>query len=104
VWPASVEIHDTQAHWNSLWPNQFCVSVPERVWLFVFVEHFHRYTRGNKPVLATPLPEGCSIPNYNFNYSHDGELVCAGSEPEVIIGGKDKKSFVSFFVDLVLFS
>ncbi len=67
------------------------------------------YTKGNKPVLATPLPPGCVMPNYNFNYSHDGELVCAGSEPEVIIGGlrrkkeRREKSFDLFFLFITFY-
>lgn len=58
------------------------------------------YTKGNKPVLKTPLPPGCDMPNYNFNYSHDGELVCAGSEPEVIIGGLQKQKRNQYFLTL----
>ena len=44
------------------------------------------YTKGNKPVLATPMPPTCSLPNFNFNYSHDGDYLVGATEPCSIVG------------------
>jgi 4'-phosphopantetheinyl transferase len=44
------------------------------------------YTKGNKPVLGSPVPPGCAFPNFNFNYSHEGELVVGACEPSCIVG------------------
>ncbi len=44
------------------------------------------YTKGNKPVLGCAAPPGCTMPNYNFNYSHEGELVVGATEPSSIVG------------------
>lgn len=44
------------------------------------------YTKGNKPVLGFKVPSTCRFKNYNFNYSHEGDYIVAGSEPCSIVG------------------
>lgn len=41
-------------------------------------------TKGGKPFLQAPLPEG--LPNFNFNISHDGRWVVLASDPLRLVG------------------
>lgn len=43
-------------------------------------------TKGNKPILSTPIPATCPFKNFNFNYSHEGDMVVVGAEPCSIVG------------------
>lgn len=44
------------------------------------------YTKGNKPILGIALPDSCPFKNFNFNYSHEGDMVVVGAEPCSIVG------------------